>query len=556
MQINTDNKNAVIYCRVSTKEQVEEGNSLVTQEKHCREYAEKNNYAIAQVFIEQGESAKTADRTELRKLLSYCAIKNNNIQAIIIYKIDRLSRNIDDYSQIRINLKRYGVEIKSTSEYFENSPAGRFMENILANVAQFDNDVRTERCVGGMKQAIQEGRYVWCAPMGYSNVKIDGKATIAANDKAPLVAKAFEEVAQGIYSINEVRIRMAAFGLAQKDGKPLAKSRFYHVLKNEVYTGWISSMGERARGSFEPLISEELFQRVQHRIKSKKLARTYIIENPDFPLRRFVITPNGEKLTGSWSQGNRKKYAYYRFLRSKKEFKKSFLESKFLLFLQKYAVSKEFFNSLIRRIQSLVTTSTENTEALVERLHKKKDKLQQRKQLLIEKNLDRIISDSVLKEQLEIIEESLWETHQQIESTKKDPVTSIHTLRQLMQFFTEPGYFWESQPFPIKKKLQQFEFPKGIILDGDEFRTPEICSLFKLNQFFLSGQYRHVDHSEPSYQHEFSANFSVLSDKELLVLLEKLHPDLTELDTIIHSKEEEADKVGIFELGSELLEAD
>src|SRR5882724_11951022 len=170
MEKNTQRK-AVIYCRVSTKEQVEEGNSLATQERNCREYASKHGYEIAQVFIEEGESAKTADRTELQKLLRFCSDKKQQIKAVIIYKIDRLSRNTDDYSQLRLLLKRYGVEIKSTSEYFENTPAGRFMENIIANVAQFDNDVRTERSVNGMKDAMREGRYVGIAPLGYENIK-------------------------------------------------------------------------------------------------------------------------------------------------------------------------------------------------------------------------------------------------------------------------------------------------------------------------------------------------------------------------------------------------
>ena len=98
----------MIYCRVSTKEQVEEGNSLATQEKNCKDYAVKNGYDVAAIFIEQGESAKTADRTELKKLMGFCATKKNGINAIIAYKIDRISRNIDDYSQIRIQLRRYG----------------------------------------------------------------------------------------------------------------------------------------------------------------------------------------------------------------------------------------------------------------------------------------------------------------------------------------------------------------------------------------------------------------------------------------------------------------
>ncbi len=105
--MNEIKKKAVIYCRVSTKEQVEEGNSLVTQERLCKEYALKHGFDVAHIFIEQGESAKTADRTELQKLLKYCTDRKNQIQAVIAYKIDRVSRNMDDYSQIRLVLKKY-----------------------------------------------------------------------------------------------------------------------------------------------------------------------------------------------------------------------------------------------------------------------------------------------------------------------------------------------------------------------------------------------------------------------------------------------------------------
>ena len=151
---------------------MDEGNSLSTQQKICNDYALKHDYEIAETFVEQGESAKTADRTELQKLLAFCADKKNGIKAVIIYKLDRLSRNTDDYSQLRLLLKRYGVEIKSTSEHFENNPVGRFMENTMANIAQFDNDIRSERCAGGMKEAMRDGRYVWMATVGYKNEKI------------------------------------------------------------------------------------------------------------------------------------------------------------------------------------------------------------------------------------------------------------------------------------------------------------------------------------------------------------------------------------------------
>lgn len=543
MEIPNDVKNAVIYCRVSTKEQVEEGNSLVTQEKHCREYAAKHNYIISNVFIEQGESAKTADRTELRKLLSFCAVKKNNIQAIIIYKIDRLSRNIDDYSQIRLNLKRYGVEIKSTSEFFENSPAGRFMENILANVAQFDNDVRTERCVGGLKQAIQEGRYVWPAPIGYSNVKINGKANIAPNEKAIGVQKAFQDVAKGLYSVNEARLKIASIGLVQRDGKPLAKSRFYHLLKNEIYTGYITKFGMRIKGNFEPLISDALFQQVQRRIKSKKVSRTYLVENPDFPLRRFITGPSGEKLTGSWSQGKSKKYPYYRFLQSKKEFRKSDLEEKFISFLSRYAISEQLFKRLKEKVYRTVRGSSDTIQLVLNDLERKKEQLRRKKQLLIDKSLSGIISDSILKEQLSLIEEEIWETEELISGSKGNSTSAPELLGRLKEFFIDPGRFWEKQPFYIKKKIQQFEFPKGIVFDGNEFRTPEITSIFKLNHFFLANKFSNVDHPEHSYKHRFSTNSSPFSSEELMAVLGEIEPKLAELDTIMNSREEEADSI-------------
>src|SRR4051812_14778020 len=100
---NNPNK-AVLYCRVSSKEQVDEGNSLTTQERLCTEFGLKNNYDIEKVFIEKGESAKTLDRTELKKLFTYCRERKHKITTVIVYKLDRIARNMDDYSLIRIQL--------------------------------------------------------------------------------------------------------------------------------------------------------------------------------------------------------------------------------------------------------------------------------------------------------------------------------------------------------------------------------------------------------------------------------------------------------------------
>lgn len=346
-----ETKQAVIYCRVSTKEQVEEGNSLVTQEKNCREYAAKNNLAIVKVFIELGESAKTADRTELQQMLKFCADKKNDIATVIAYKIDRISRNTDDYSQIRILLKRYGVEIKSTTEFFENTPAGRFMENIIANVAQFDNEVRAERSLGGMKQAVLEGRYVWMAPFGYANVKVNGKATIAPSNQSTILIEVFNFIANNECSVESVRQH-----INKKYKLNLARSVFYLMLKNPIYTGKIKKFGMVVVGNFEALIDDELFFRVQKIVSRKYKIKKYAKDNPDFPLRRFVTCQNGLSVSGGWSAGRLRKYPYYRMLDTGKLIAKEVLENKFIDYLNEFSVDAQTINE----IEKIVITKLEN----------------------------------------------------------------------------------------------------------------------------------------------------------------------------------------------------
>jgi site-specific DNA recombinase len=490
-------KKAVIYCRVSTKEQVEEGNSLVTQEKNCREYAKKNGYEIVAVFIEQGESAKTVDRKELKKLMSFCAIKKNDISTVISYKIDRISRNTDDYSQIRILLKRYGVEIKSTSEYFEDTPAGRFMENIIANVAQFDNDVRAERCSGGMRDAVREGRYVWLAPYGYSNVRVDGKATIAPNHLAPLIKEAFQETAENTCTIEEVRKGLVAKGLANSSGKPISKSQFHSMLKNELYTGWTSKFGERHKGLFEAIISQELFHQVQNVISRKKgKYKQYVTESPDFPLRRFITHSEGQMLTGGWSKGRKKKYPYYFFHKQKTRFTKQVLETLFKEWLNQFRLDDIYFEKLKTLIKKHLDNGINSKKNREEQLQKKLHDLKAKQSILIDKNLEGIISNDLCRERIAAIDTELYQINKAITHLPKTTINYAYLSGIIRDVLRNPGEAWEKADFIKKIRLQWFYFPHGIEFNGKESRTTKMCILFKLKEQISPFQSYVVDYSD------------------------------------------------------------
>ncbi len=491
-------KKAVIYCRVSTKEQVEEGNSLATQEKVCRQYALTHGYEIIETFIEPGESAKTTDRAELQKLLRFCTNRGHGVNAVITYKIDRISRNSYDYADIRIILKKYGIEIKSTSESFSDDPAGRFMENIIANVAQFDNDVRTERCSNGMKEAVREGRYVWSAPLGYSNVRIGGKATIQANNLAPIVRETFLKVAQNLNPAELIRQKMGERGLLMPSGKKMSKAQFYKMLRNPLYAGWTVKFGETHKGLFEPIVSQEIFEQVQ-RILSSKRARhyTYKLKHPDFPLRRFFKHPSGRLLSGCWSKGKQKKYAYYLFKEPSLVIPKAKLESYFVELLNQFSLNNDLFIKLTKQVREHLVKSNQENHSTGIRLKSYIKELKEKQSHLIQKNIEGIISNSLLKEQLHIIDGELLKVNSHLLTLPDTMVYYDELLTKLKEFVVSPGKLWLEMPFETKLKLQWFYFPKGIVFDGIKSKTPETCRIFNVKSFIPTNNSHVVDSKAP-----------------------------------------------------------
>jgi site-specific DNA recombinase len=103
----------IIYCRVSSQEQVS-GTSLDTQERACLEYAERNQIGVLKTFVEKGESATAADRTEFLKALEYC--RKHKVQAFIVWKIDRFARNTTDHFAVSAKLKQHGAALHSVTE--------------------------------------------------------------------------------------------------------------------------------------------------------------------------------------------------------------------------------------------------------------------------------------------------------------------------------------------------------------------------------------------------------------------------------------------------------
>ena len=159
---------AVIYVRVSTKEQTE-NLSLPTQLRACEEYCRRQGYEVLERFHEEGESAKSTDRSQLQNLLTFCRLNKGRVHFVVVFNLTRFARDKYDHFALRSHLQSLGISLRSATEPIDDTSTGKLMEGVLAAFAQFDNDVRSDRTRAGMKAALELGRWVFLAPIGYLN---------------------------------------------------------------------------------------------------------------------------------------------------------------------------------------------------------------------------------------------------------------------------------------------------------------------------------------------------------------------------------------------------
>src|SRR5919197_6018255 len=206
----------------STKEQTE-NLSLPTQLKACEEYCERQGFKVLARFREEGDSAKTADRTELQNLLQFCRKNKGAVQFVVVFNLTRFAREKYDHFALRAQLKSLGISLRSATEPIDDTSTGKLMEGVLAAFSQFDNDVRSDRTRAGMRAALEAGRWTFRAPLGYLNApKWTGKSLMPDPDRAALIRELFEEYASGRFTKQEVLAQITERGLRTRRGLVLS----------------------------------------------------------------------------------------------------------------------------------------------------------------------------------------------------------------------------------------------------------------------------------------------------------------------------------------------
>ena len=474
---------AVVYLRVSTKEQTE-NLSLPTQLRACEDYCRREGYEVRARFREEGESAKTADRTELQKLLEYCRTHKGEVSFVIVYSLSRFARDKYDHFALRALLQSLGISLRSATEPIDDTSTGKLMEGVLAAFSQFDNDQRSDRTRAGMKAALDLGRWTFVAPLGYLNApKWSGKSLIPDPDRAPLVERAFAEIATGRLTKQDVLALVTDLGLRTRRGLKLSPQSLAQMLRNRLYLGEITSRGFNVsrRGDFEPLITEELFYRAQAVLDGRiVVAGPRARNHPDFPLRGFVRCETcARPLTGSWSKGRDRHYAYYHCQRqcravnvTKAALEASFVEE--LRLLQPSAGYMRLVNDRILAIWQGVRSEVRDRAAEADRNAKA---LQQKLDRLDDAFLfARSIDQTTYERQRDKAREELTLAQIDRHAGQLEEFDVEGLLAFAERILPRAADMWVQASLDQKQRLQALFFPEGIAFNGIRFNRTAVTA--------------------------------------------------------------------------------
>lgn len=269
----------VLYCRVSSREQEETGYSLPAQEKLLQEYATRKGLEVVKVFSAAESASGEKQRKVFAEMMDY--MKKKTIHGLICEKVDRLTRNlkeavvandwVEENSERQIHFVKQNLVIHKNSKSDE-----KFRWDIEIVLAKKYISNLSEEVKKGQLEKIRSGWLPTRSPLGYKTVGESGhKIHVVDESTAPYLRRMFELYASGNYSLTALIETLHKEGFRTRSNRKMQKSRIATLLQEPFYYGamkWNDALFEK--GAHEPLISKELFDKVQN-VRTRSSAPQY-----------------------------------------------------------------------------------------------------------------------------------------------------------------------------------------------------------------------------------------------------------------------------------------
>jgi len=278
-------RTAIVYTRVSTKEQAQgggdiDGFSLPAQRDACQRKAASLNAAVVAEFVDRGESARSADRPELQRMLK--ALIATPVDYVIVHKIDRLARNRSDDVAITAAIAATGAKLVSVTENIDETPSGLLLHGIMSSIAEFYSRNLANEVIKGTQQKVKAGGTPSKAPIGYLNVRqlVDGfevRTVTVDPERAALITWAFEQYATGDWTLRSLAEELRKRGLTYRPGpkapaRDVPANKLQVILRNRYYISYVKWRGVEHDGKHPALVDVATFEAVQRVLTDHRTA--------------------------------------------------------------------------------------------------------------------------------------------------------------------------------------------------------------------------------------------------------------------------------------------
>ena len=473
--------NVILYCRVSTDEQVD-GCSLDVQEERLRTYCDNHEYNIIgeEQPYREDFSAKHYDlrRPKLKQIYEYCKKHRNEVDKILFLRWDRFTRNLEfALTYKRKFFDELGIEINSIESPIDfDGTEWSMMLGVYCGVAYTEDSKISQRTRECTRKKQLDGNCTNKAPKGYINKRTEsGEAYVEVDEtQARVIRQVFNEVAKGIETPNNIRRRLCP---------NIQKDAFYRMLRNIFYIGQIRVPAYKddpeqiVKGLHQPIIDVETFDKVQDILSGRRKHEPKLskVIDPDLYLRKYIVCPIcGYSLTGATSKGAAGgRYKYYNCCHDGKHLRRpaNYVNDKFADWVGGLRPNKEVLDLYTEVLQDLRGEHKQDVHREIEGLRKEiekvKDRLTKADELFLEGNL----KDENYNRITENCEKQIQELQGRIELLQSGTKGLKDKIDYSVNIIANLGLFMKNAPVKTKCKILSSMFPQKIEFDGEKYRT-------------------------------------------------------------------------------------
>ena len=493
------------YTRVSTGKQVD-GASHEVQKKAIEEYAERHNIQIVGWYWDGGVSAKTAHRPQLQCMLDDIQNKKDNVKYVVVYNTSRISRNLMSFSgDIAPVLARNNVELRSTQENFDNSPEGKFMQNLTISLHQLDNDTKSRTVRDNMCEVAKQGYWQGHEPIGMvlKHIPIGGrdrsgklKYRVVLEPDPENGSKMRELLLRyrdGLASLMDL-VRLAKKMGLKFHGKFITLKGLRRAIGNPAYAGYICSdkltNGEYVKAKWGGLISLQDHNIILARLNGKTVAKRVYHKNDDeYPLKGTL-----KHVCGAWARGsaprngsgnhNPRYHCQYCKGANGGTMSVEEVHELFLELLESITPVEELLRLFKVILSREIKDTTSKNSAKIVSLKEQLSEIGQQKDISFREYMSGKHTKDEYEHYISLLDNDTNKINREIEKLSHSINLSERKLNRLIDIMRNPATVWNTGTLEARQLIQSMIFPNGVPIDFKQKKigTVELSPLYSVIQ--------------------------------------------------------------------------